>query len=216
MSRSASHDRHQSRSRVRGEAACPRFILASGSPRRHQLLAEAGLKFEVVAPRVAEVAVPTLTIYELTTGNAARKAIEVARDRPEAIVLGADTLVALDGELIGKPAHLGEAFRILQRLSGREHRVCTAVFICSFARREKISFQVVSHVRFRSLTELETRAYLAKIDPLDKAGAYAAQGDGREIIARIRGSYTNVIGLPMGETLRALRRFGVLASASAG
>lgn len=188
----------------------PRFVLASGSPRRQQLLSEAGLQFEVVAPRVAESATSrSLTIRELTTGNAARKAMEVARVRPKAVVIGADTLVALGGTLIGKPANLSEAFRILQRLSGREHQVCTAVFICSGVRKEKVSFQVVSQVQFRSLTEAEIRLYLAKIDPLDKAGGYAAQGHGAEIISQIRGSYTNVIGLPMGETLRALRYFGV-------
>ncbi len=198
----------------RGTVSVPHLVLASGSPRRQQLLAEAGLHFEVVAPSVAEAASPSLTIHELTAGNAARKAMAVARHRPDSIVLAADTLVVLDGDLIGKPAHLGEAFRILQRLSGREHRVCTAVFICSVARAEKISFQVVSDVRFRTLDESEVRTYMARINTLDKAGAYAAQGDGRDIISRIRGSYTNVIGLPMGETLRALRRFGVVASAS--
>jgi septum formation protein len=187
----------------------PKFVLASGSPRRQQLLTEAGLQFEVVPPNVAEIAGRSFTIREMTTGNAARKAIEVARARPETVVLGADTLVALDGALIGKPANLAAAVRILQRLSGCEHTVCTSVFICSVALQAKISFQVVSQVRFRSLTEAEIRAYLAKIDPLDKAGAYAAQGHGAEIIAQIRGSYTNVVGLPMGETLGALRHFGI-------
>ena len=188
----------------------PRFVLASTSPRRQQLLAEAGLEFETIAAGgVPERASRFLTIRELTTGNAARKAMAVARRQPEAVVLGADTLVALDGALIGKPANLEEAFRILQRLSGHEHVVCTGVFICSVARKKMINFQVVSQVRFRSLREAEIRAYLAKIDPLDKAGAYAAQGDGTDIIACIRGSYTNVVGLPMGETLCALRHFGI-------
>jgi septum formation protein len=102
-----------------------------------------------------------------------------------------------------------EAFKILQRLTAREHQVCTAVFLCAPARREQISFCTVSHVRFKLLNDDEIRAYLASIDPLDKAGAYAAQEHGSEIIGRIRGSYTNVVGLPMGETLRALRHFGI-------
>lgn len=186
-----------------------RFVLASASPRRQQLLSEAGLRFEVVVPSTAELASRALTIRELTTGNAALKAMAVARLHPENVVLGADTLVALDGVLIGKPANLGAAFRTLQRLSGREHTVCTSVCICALARRKKMSFQVVSQVRFRSLAPSEIRTYLARIDPLDKAGAYAAQGSGSEVIAKIRGSYTNVVGLPMGETLLALRQFGI-------
>ena len=187
----------------------PRFVLASASPRRQQLLSEAGLQFKIVAPQTDETASRALTLRELTTGNAARKAMAVARLHPEMVVLGADTLVALDGALIGKPDSHGAAFRILQRLSGREHNVCTGVCICSLARRQQISFCVHSQVLFRTLEPPEIRAYLMKIDPLDKAGAYAAQGHGAEIIAQIRGSYTNVIGLPMGETLVALRQFGV-------
>ncbi len=187
----------------------PRFVLASASPRRQHLLSEAGLRFEIVVPQTAEVASRALTVRELTMGNAAIKAMSVARLNPEAVVLGADTLVALDGTLIGKPANHGAAFRILQRLSGREHTVCTSVTVCSLAQRKRINFCVVSQVHFRTLEAPEIRAYLTKIDPLDKAGAYAAQGHGAEIIDRICGSYTNVVGLPMGETLVALRKFKV-------
>jgi septum formation protein len=189
------------------------LILASASPRRKALLAEAGVTFQVVVAPVAESSSRALSIRELTTWNAARKAIAVARLRRNAVVLGADTLVSLGGELIGKPANLAEAAKILRRLSGREHQVCTAVCLCSGS-RPPLSFCVVSHVRFRALDEEQIASYLAAVDPLDKAGAYAAQGDGRRIITRIRGSYTNVVGLPMGETLRALRSFGVTASAS--
>lgn len=192
----------------------PRFVLASASPRRQQLLTEAGLSFDVIVPQTTEKAGRALTLRELTTGNAALKAMPVARAHPETVVLGADTLVALDGVLIGKPAHLGAAFRILQRLSGREHTVCTGVCICALERRKTMSFQVISQVRFRVLEPPEIRAYLDRINPLDKAGGYAAQGHGAEIIAQIRGSYTNVIGLPMGETLRALRHFGVQPGAA--
>ncbi len=187
----------------------PRFILASASPRREQLLSEAGLRFEVIPPQADEMNSRAFTSRELTLGNAALKAMAVARLHPDAVVLAADTLVALDGAIIGKPSSLDAAFRTLQRLSGRQHTVCTGVFICAIARRQKISFCVVSQVLFRTLSPPEIRAYLTKIDPLDKAGAYAAQGHGAEIIARITGSYTNVIGLPMGETLVALRKFGL-------
>ncbi len=192
----------------------PLLILASGSPRRRALLAEAGLRFKVVVAAVTESSSRALSMRELTTWNAARKAIAVARQHRDAVVLGADTLVSLDGRAIGKPANLAEAANILRRLSGREHQVCTTVCLCS-GQEPPRSFSVLSHVRFRALDDEQIASYLATVNPLDKAGAYAAQGDGRKIIARIRGSYTNVVGLPMGETLRALRTFGVTANASA-
>jgi septum formation protein len=186
----------------------PRFVLASGSPRRRDLLAEAGLHFEVIVPSVTESTARTLTIRELARYNAIRKAGAIARQDRAALVLGADTLVALDGESIGKPRDLREAARCLRRLSGREHQVCTAV--CLVAKRRLTSFHVISHVRFHPLTDEQISDYLAKIDPLDKAGAYAAQGHGGEIIHGIRGSYTNFVGLPMGETLQALAEFGIV------
>lgn len=197
-----------------GTRVAPPFVLASGSPRRRQLLADAGIRFDVVTPAVEESASPDLTVRELTMWNATRKALEVARARPDAVVLGADTLVALHGEPIGKPADLDEARRILRRLSGREHDVCTGVFICADGGQRTQSFHVFSSVKFRKLSEREITAYLAKINPFDKAGAYAAQGHGAEIIQEIRGSYTNVVGLPMDETLRALSAFGIEPAAT--
>lgn len=187
----------------------PRFILASGSPRRRQLLSEAGYEFEVISPPVDEVAHSWLTIRELTIWNAERKAHRVSEMSPDAVVLAADTLVAIDGEVLGKPVDLMDAVRILARLSGRAHEVWTAVRICQAAPRKSESFHEMSRVYFRNLSDRAIREYLAKINPLDKAGAYAAQGHGREIIERIDGSYTNVVGLPMEKTVRSLRAFGV-------
>ena len=190
----------------------PRFILASGSPRRRQLLGEAGYEFEVLSPPVEEVAHGWLTIRELTIWNAACKAARVSAMAPDAVVLAADTLVAIDGDVLGKPRDLEDATQILRRLSGRAHEVWTAVRINHAARRRSRSFHEMSRVHFRKLDDRAIRDYLAKIDPLDKAGAYAAQGHGAEIIDRIEGSYTNVVGLPMEETTRALRAFGVVAA----
>lgn len=194
----------------------PRLLLASSSPRRRELLTEAGVEFDVLSPEVLESESPALSIRELTTLNATRKALAVARARPGSVVLAADTLVALDGHVIGKPADMDEAFAIVRRLSGREHQVCTSVFICGPEPHHTHSFYVISHVQFRTLAHAEIAAYLAKINPLDKAGAYAAQGHGREIIERIRGSYTNVVGLPIEETLAALSRFGLQPRHAAG
>jgi septum formation protein len=187
----------------------PRFILASGSPRRRQLLGEAGYQFEVLSPPGDEVAHGWLTIRELTIWNAARKAARVSEMAPDAVVLAADTLVAIDGDVLGKPANFEDAVRILRRLSGRAHQVWTAVRINHEARGRSESFQEMSRVHFRKLDDRAICDYLAKIDPLDKAGAYAAQGHGTEIIARIDGSYSNVVGLPMEVTMRALRTFGI-------
>jgi septum formation protein len=186
-----------------------RFILASGSPRRRDLLSEAGYRFEVVSPPADEVSHEWLTIREVTAWNAARKAASVSNANPDAVVLAADTLVTIDGEVLGKPVGLSHAKAMLHRLSGRSHEVWTAVRISHGASGRSESFQETSFVQFRALDEAAILAYLAKIDPLDKAGAYAAQGHGREIIEWIDGSYTNVVGLPMEKTTALLRTFGV-------
>jgi len=135
-----------------------KFVLASASPRRHQLLAEAGFLFDVAHPTVSESESAVLTIRELTICNAARKAIAVARTRPDAVVLGADTLVALGRSVIGKPRDLADARRFLRRLRGREHQVCTSVFICSCGDDRVASFSVTTQVRFRPLTDDEIAA----------------------------------------------------------
>jgi septum formation protein len=189
--------------------ARPRLILASASPRRRDLLSTAGFEFEVVAPDVAEVSSEALTLCEATSCNALRKGLAVARTHPKAVVLAADTLVALAHQVIGKPRHREEAVRILRHLSGREHLVVSGVFIAHLGAGRSETFSVISRVTFRKLSDAMINDYLARIDPLDKAGAYAAQSEGRSIIARITGSRTNVIGLPMEKTGAALARFGI-------
>jgi nucleoside triphosphate pyrophosphatase len=185
------------------------FILASHSPRRLELLAAAGFEFDTISANVDERFDVDLTLCELTLFNARRKAAAVARLHPEAVVLAADTLVALEGEVIAKPIDLKHAAEILQRLSGRVHEVCSAVCISHFARARSISFHEISRVRFRLLNKDKIDKYISKVNPLDKAGAYAAQGHGAEIIAQIDGSFTNVVGLPMEKTIRALQKFGI-------
>jgi len=183
------------------------FILASNSPRRHALLKEAGYEFEVIVPAVRELAVAQLSLRELTIANATRKAMAVARIYPGRIVLAADTLVAMDGQIMGKPRDLSHARMILRRLSGRTHDVCTAV--CIVGAQGRLSFAEISHVRFRKLTESAITEYFKVVNPVDKAGAYGAQGAGRNIIVAIKGSVTNVIGLPMGRTKKALAQIDI-------
>ncbi len=155
-----------------------------------------------------EISSRHLSVRELTLANAMRKACSFAADA-NAVVLGADTLVACDGEIIGKPRDLDEAREILQRLSGRAHDVCTGVCLAR-AGVAQISFAEFSSVRFKRLSDSAITAYFATINPLDKAGAYAAQGDGRVIIEKITGSISNVIGLPLASTTRALARCGIM------
>jgi septum formation protein len=184
-------------------------VLASSSPRRAALLSESGFEFEIASPRVAEKFSTTLTLRELTLWNAIRKGMAIAQTRPDAVVLAADTLVALDNRIIGKPSDLSEAAGMLQRLSGRTHEVCSAVAIYLQTSGRSTAFHEISRVRFQRLSNATIENYLAKVGPLDKAGAYAAQGSGAEIIAKIDGSFTNVVGLPMEKTVAALAKFGI-------
>jgi septum formation protein len=187
----------------------PSLVLASSSPRRVALLSEGGFEFEIASPRVTEKFSTNLTLCEVTLWNAIRKGMSIAQTRPDAVVLAADTLVALENQIIGKPADLSEAAQILQRLSGRTHQVCSAVAIYQQTLGKSAVFHESSHVRFRRLSDAMIQSYLAKVDTLDKAGAYAAQGSGAEIIAKIEGSFTNVVGLPMEKTVAELAKFRI-------
>jgi len=173
------------------------------------LLNEGGFEFEITSPRVEEKFSRTLTLRELTLWNAIRKGMSIAQTRPDAVVLAADTLVSLENQIIGKPVDLKDAARILQRLSGRTHQVCSAVAIYQHGVGRSAVFHENSHVHFHPLTDAAIERYLAKVKPLDKAGAYAAQGSGAEIIAKIEGSFTNVVGLPMERTVAELAKFGI-------
>jgi septum formation protein len=189
----------------------PTLLLASNSPRRRELLLKAGFDFEIFAPSVTERFDVDLTLRELTAFNAMRKAMTTARLRPKHVVLAADTLVIIDDHVLGKPGDKDEAVAMLQRLSGRAHEVCTSVFICHLINAKSISFHEISRVRFRRLSRDGIDKYLTRVNPLDKAGAYAAQGFGSEIIEKIDGSFTNVVGLPMEKTIAALAEFGLAA-----
>jgi septum formation protein len=179
----------------------PPFILASASPRRAELLGKLGVEFDIIASDATEVFDNQLSPRELCQLNAHRKARAVAKKNPDALVLGADTLVFLGREIFGKPRDLAEAERMLARLQGRAHQVVTGVSLMHLrARREKI-FAVATDVVFRPLDAGQIRGYLARINPLDKAGAYAIQDHGELIVAEISGSHSNVVGLPV-EILR--------------
>jgi len=183
------------------------LILASSSPRRRMLLAQAGVAFEVRPPKIPEQSRTGEAPADFALRMAREKAIEIARragPQPARRVLGADTVVIIDGETLGKPDGAEHAVALLSRLLGRVHRVITAVALVDSASLEERHAVVESRVTLRPATPAELRAYVATGEPLDKAGAYAAQGEGRRFIEKIEGSETNVIGLPMQETLALL------------
>ncbi|MDB6079142.1 MAG: maf protein [Akkermansiaceae bacterium] len=180
-----------------------RIILASGSPRRRELLQEAGVDFEVIVSPAEEIHDARMHPAALCEENARLKAMAVAADHPKATVIGADTLVFIDGEPLGKPKSIGEATAMLLRLSGREHFVCTGVCVVFPDRVE--TFHGLTTVRFLPLTEEGIARYFSLVNPLDKAGAYGIQEFGDQLVAGIEGEFDNVMGLPVAKVLAALR-----------
>ena len=177
----------------------PPLILASGSPRRVELLKELGLEFRVEVSQASELAGEHLSPHETCRLNAHRKARAVSKHFPDHLVLGADTEVTLDHEVFGKPANFAAAVAMLRRLQGRSHEVVTGVCLIHLRQHRQKIFTVSTTVTFRSLDEAQIEAYLRAINPLDKAGAYAIQDRGEQIVERISGSFSNVVGLTLEE-----------------
>ena len=175
----------------------PPLILASVSPRRAELLRQLSRDFKVIPSDAPELHNSQMTARELAQVNAYRKARAVAKKLPDALVLGADTLVYLDAALFGKPATLEEAYRMLEQLQGRTHQVVTGVCLLHLRRHRQAVFAESTAVTFHPLNEVKIRRYLKRVNPLDKAGAYAIQEEGDLIVEKIAGSYTNVVGLPI-------------------
>jgi septum formation protein len=185
------------------------LILASGSPRRRDLLSEWRFDFEVFPADVEEVAPLGVDPAEIVLHNARLKSRAVSAQRPGAVVLGVDTLVAFEGDVLGKPRDMQEAEQMLERLNGRSHQVFSGVVLRSETAGWEDAFAVVSTVTFHLLDPRARRRYLDRIQPLDKAGAYAAQEESGELIATIAGLKTNVIGMPMEDLVPRLASRGV-------
>jgi len=179
----------------------PPLILASASPRRAELLKLLRLDFKVIPGDVAEVAHEHLSPLEVCQLNAHRKAFAAAKKFPDALVLGADTLVFLADEIMGKPRNLAEARRMLSRLQGRSHQVVTGVSLIHLRKHQERIFAASTDVLFHPLDAGQILEYVTKVHTLDKAGAYAIQECGEMLISEISGSYSNVVGLPV-EMLR--------------
>ncbi|NNC04371.1 septum formation inhibitor Maf [Corallococcus exiguus] len=183
-----------------------RFVLASASPRRKDLLAQLGLRFTVAAADIDETPMAGEIASDYVLRLAVEKARTVATRHPDAWVLAADTTVALGSELLGKPRDAAEARRMIARLSGRVHEVFTGIAVAGRARDAQV---VRTQVTFRTLSPDEIDWYADTGEPLDKAGAYAIQGKGGFLVQGIDGSHSNVVGLPLGETLALLQRVGM-------
>jgi septum formation protein len=183
------------------------LVLASASPRRSDLLRRAGVRFEICPANIPEVERPGETPVAFAQRLAHSKALAVAERigaSPPRLVLGADTIVVLNGEILGKPRDSDHALELLERLTGREHSVVTAVALLASDTLRARQIAVTSRVEMRAVGREELITYVATGEPLDKAGGYAVQGGARSFVTRIHGSETNVIGLPLDETLALL------------
>jgi septum formation protein len=179
------------------------LVLASASPRRRELLRNAGIVFEVLPADIPENPLPGEGARDLAERLAHEKALAVARRRPNDLVLGADTIVVVDGQILGKPSDAADAARMLRMISGREHQVITGVCVVTGGQLSVASETTV--VTVSEITEQEIAEYVASGEPMDKAGAYAIQGIASRWIPRIEGDYCNVVGLPVALVFRMLR-----------
>ena len=180
------------------------LILASASPRRGELLRQIGLQFTVVVADIDESPLPGEDHSSYTLRLADAKARAVLTMHPDAVVLGADTTVALDDQLLGKPRDAEDAAGMLQRLSGRKHHVTTAVAVLT--RDQTLTAAQTTRVFFEAMSDAEITAYVSTGEPIDKAGAYAIQGRAAQWIARIEGEFSNVVGLPLAAVARLLKQ----------
>jgi septum formation protein len=183
-----------------------RFVLASASPRRQALLSAAGFEFDVAAPDVPEMRAAGESAPDYVQRLAREKALAVAKRYPSRPVLGADTEVVLDGDVLGKPSDATDAARMLRRLAGRTHEVLTGLALVW--RGGVVTALEATTVWVADLSNEEIADYVASGEPMDKAGGYAIQGRAARFIPRIEGSYSNVVGLPVATVLQILRQAG--------
>jgi septum formation protein len=184
------------------------LVLASASPRRQELLRNAGILFDVQPAHIPEDPLPGEHAKDCAERLAREKALAVAKQRPRDVVLGADTVVVVDGQILGKPLDAADAVRMLRMLSGREHHVITGV--CVVANGQSSVANETTAVTMSEISENEIADYVATGEPVDKAGAYAIQGVASRWIPRIEGDYSNVVGLPVALVWRMLRDTALL------
>jgi septum formation protein len=186
----------------------PRIILASASPRRAQLLKQIGVDFELAPGQIQERPHPDEAPPDYITRIARAKVIAIARKRDSGLVIGADTVVVLDGQMLGKPEDENAARNMVRQLSGRWHAVMTGVALYDVASRNEVADFDKTLVKFAQLTDREIEWYVRTGEPMDKAGAYGIQGFGGLLVEEIAGNYYNVVGLPLPLVYRLARRLG--------
>jgi septum formation protein len=187
-----------------------RLILASASPRRKEMLAKLGLDFEVLTAEVDEVPLNGESPQDFVLRAAIEKASDIAGNHPDAWVLGADTIVVHRGDILGKPKDAGDALKLLMRLSGQMHKVLTGCCLKWEQENISVSQVIATDVYFSAFSEAIAAAYVATGEPLDKAGAYGIQGYGGTLVEKINGSYSNVVGLPLAETVNEMLRYKII------
>ena len=183
------------------------LILASQSPRRKELLERCHVRFTTEVADIDETLDPSVSLEEAMEDLAWRKAEKIFEKHPDSVVIGADTIVVLDQEVLGKPKDEEDAFRMLSELSGNTHQVMTGV--CIVSSEKKITFCDSSDVEFYPLTEQQIRDYISTKEPMDKAGAYGIQGEGFFLIRKIDGDFYSIMGFPAARVLRALKEFDI-------
>jgi septum formation protein len=187
-----------------------RLILASKSPRRYELLKQVGLDLDIIPSRIEEDYIKGESPRKHVLRLAEAKALDVGNQHPDRWVVAADTIVYVDHSILGKPKSREEAKKMLRRLSGKEHRVVTGFSVHHLEKRKGDREAVQTVVKVKKLAQAEMDWYVKTGEPFDKAGGYAIQGVGSFMIESIRGSYTNVVGLPLCELIQMLSRLGAL------
>ena len=188
----------------------PLLILASKSPRRRYLLEQAGLSFSVIPSSIDENSIPISSPETYVRALAEAKAHDISKRYPENWIIGADTIILIQGTIFGKPDSRKEARLMLKSLSGQIHQVLTGYSICCKSKKRNFSETIKTDVLFKNLTNKEIEWYIHTKEPFDKAGAYAIQGLGTFLVKSINGSYANVVGLPVCEVVEFFIKEGVI------
>ncbi len=187
-----------------------KILLASTSPRRQELLKLLGLEFHIIPPTCEEILSPNLAPSEQTCQLARDKARSVADQHPEDLIIGSDTVIEIDGKLLGKPANMEEAEAMLRELRGRVHQVHTGVALIQNTSTISINFVETAHVWIKPFQERALKDYLVTEESFGKAGSYSIQGEGSQLIEKIKGDYPTIVGLPLWRTAKVLEQQGVV------
>lgn len=194
----------------------PKIILASSSPRRHELLSQAGVEFEIIVSGCDETPIPGESVVAMVERLALIKAEAVASQHPDAYVIGADTTVWIDDESLGKPSSVEEAHATLKKIQGRTHDVWGGISVLNVSKGLTKTWSHVTRVTMSQMSDDVIARYVSSGEPMDKAGSYAIQGLGLQFVETVEGSYSNVVGLNISALMRELGALGIVSTGSRG